>query len=59
MPVPALTAESYVGGIREQYVEPIADNYGDQFIFMHENRRPHAAQVVGDYLYVAGIATLW
>lgn len=55
---PTLNAQSYITDILEEYVVPFGPFIGDQFLFMHDNARPHTANVVREYLDEVGIQTL-
>jgi hypothetical protein len=48
----------YVTAILEQYVVPFASFIGDNFIFQHDNARPHSARIVSEYLDEVGIASM-
>ena len=53
-----LTALRYISDILEEYVVPFAPFIGDDFMLMHDNARPHVANVVTEYLNEVGIRTL-
>lgn len=53
-----LTADRYITDILEPHVIPYAPFIGQEFLFMHDNARPHVARVVQDYLQDVEIATL-
>lgn len=55
---PTLNAHTYVTDILEEYVVPFAPFIGPNFLFMHDNARPHVAHVVRDYLDEVGVRTL-
>ena len=46
----SMTADRYIRECLEDHVVPYAPFVGDQFLFMHDNARPHVAQVVTQYL---------
>jgi hypothetical protein len=48
----------YVTDILEQYMVPLALFIGDNFIFQHDNARPHSAKIVSEYLDEVGIASM-
>jgi hypothetical protein len=54
----ALYAHGYVTTIVEPHVIPFAPFIGDQFVFMHDNARPHIAGIVRDYLEETNITTM-
>jgi hypothetical protein len=45
----------YVTDILEQYVVPFALLIGDNFVFQHDNARPHSIRIVSKYLDEGGI----
>lgn len=51
----SLTAHRYITDVLEPHVMPIAPFIGENFIFMHDNARPHTARIVKDYLNEVGI----
>lgn len=54
----ALNAHRYVQDILQEAVVPYAPFIGDEFILMHDGARPHAANVVNQYLNDVGIQRL-
>lgn len=50
VPRPALNAERYVADILDQHVRPMAEAYGENFILMQDNARPHSARITQEYL---------
>lgn len=54
----SLTAQRYVTDILEPHVMPFAPFIGDDFIFMHDNARPHTAHIVNRYLFEVGITKM-
>jgi hypothetical protein len=48
----------YVTDILEQYVVPFATFIEDNFIFQHDNARPHSVRIVSEYLDEVGIASM-
>lgn len=58
VPRPALTAARYVSDILDEHVRPFAETYGENFLFMHDNARPHTARNTQEYLDAEGIVTL-
>lgn len=46
----SLTAHRYITEILEPHVMPFVPFIGPDFVFMHDNARPHTARVVRDYL---------
>lgn len=54
----ALTAQRYITDILEPHVVPFAPFLGDNFIFMHDNARPHTANIVRNYLNDVGITQM-
>jgi hypothetical protein len=53
-----LTAHRYIEEVLQDHVVGFAQFAGDGFIFMHDNARPHTAQIVTDYLHDVGIDTM-
>ena len=53
-----MTAQRYRDDIIHPVVRPFAGAIGDDFIFMHDNARPHVARIVVEYLETAGIETM-
>lgn len=51
----SLTAHRYVTEVLEPHVMPFAPFIGQNFIFMHDNARPHTASIVNSYLREVGI----
>lgn len=51
----SLTAHRYITDVLEPHVMPFAPFIGENFIFMHDNARPHTARIVKDYLNEVGI----
>lgn len=54
----SLTALRYISEILEPHVMPFAPFIGDDFVFMHDNARPHTARVVRDYLNAVAITQM-
>ena len=54
----ALTVIRNRDEILDVYVWPFAGAYGDSFVLMDDNSRPHRARVVNDYLWGYGIERL-
>lgn len=54
----SLTAHRYITEILEPHVMPFAPFIGPDFVFMHDNARPHTARVVRDYLNEIGITQM-
>lgn len=50
-----LTAQRYIDEILEEHVAVFAQFIGNNFIFMHDNARPHTARIVDNYLQEVGI----
>jgi hypothetical protein len=48
----------YVTDILEQYGVPFAPFIGDNFIFKHDNARPHSVRIVSEYLDEVAIASM-
>jgi hypothetical protein len=46
----AMTANRYIREILEPHVVPFAPFIGNDSILMHDNARPHIAQIVNEYL---------
>jgi hypothetical protein len=46
----AMTANRYITNILESHVVPFAPFIGNDSILMHDNGRPHIAQIVNEYL---------
>lgn len=53
-----LTADRYIREILEDYVVPYAGFIGENVLFMHDNARPHTAQIVRQYLHDVGIRSM-
>jgi hypothetical protein len=53
-----LNSAVYVTDILEQYVVPFAPFIGDNFIFQHDNARPHSVRIVSEYSDEVGIASM-
>jgi hypothetical protein len=53
-----LNAHRYMTSVLEPHVVPYAPYIGENFLFMHDNARPHVAQVVTRYLHDVGINTV-
>ena len=53
-----MTAQRYRDDIIYPVVRPFAGAIGDDFIFMHDNARPHVAPTVMEYLETVGIETM-
>lgn len=56
--VERLTADRYITEILEEHVIPFAPAIGENFIFMHDNARPHTARIVQEYLADTGISVM-
>lgn len=54
----SLTAMRYVTDILEEYVMPFAPYIGENFLYLHDNARPHTAGIVNDYCQEVGINLL-
>jgi DDE superfamily endonuclease len=54
----SLTAQRYMNEILDTQVRPFAQDVGQEFLFMHDNARPHVANVVQTYLRNHQIQTL-
>lgn len=54
----SLTAHRYIEEILDPHVVPYAPFIGENFIFMQDNARPHAANCVSEYLNLVGIETM-
>lgn len=54
----SLTARRYIDEVLDVQVRHRAEAGGDNFIFMHDGARPHAAGLVREYLQVHNISTL-
>ncbi|KAL3277559.1 hypothetical protein HHI36_012903 [Cryptolaemus montrouzieri] len=50
-----MTAARYIADILEPRVVPFGPLNGENFIYMHDNARPHAARVVTEFLQNAEI----
>jgi hypothetical protein len=46
----AMTADRYIRDILEPHVVPFDPFIGNDFMLMHDNARPHIAQIVNEYL---------
>ena len=55
---PSVNAHVYITDILEESVVPFAPFIGEEFAFMHDNARPHTANVVKDYLNEVGIPVM-
>lgn len=55
VPRGSLTAERYIEEILQDYVVPYAPFIGDNFLFMHDNARPHTAGIVREYLHQVNV----
>jgi hypothetical protein len=44
--------------ILHQYVVPFATIFGDNFIFQHDNAKPHSARIVSEYLDEVSITSM-
>lgn len=53
-----ITGVRYVEEILQEYVVPFAHFVGPHFMLLHDNARPHTAQVVHQYLHEVGIRLL-
>lgn len=51
----SLTSARYVEEILNEHVGPYLVNMGGNSMFMHDNARPHTAQIVRDYFLEVGI----
>lgn len=54
----ALNAHIYLSDILQDHVVPFGPFIGDEFVLMHDNARPHRANIVNLYLNEVGIRTL-
>lgn len=54
----SLMTERYKEKVLEDQVIPFAAFYGEEFVLMHDNARPHKAIIVTSYLEDVGIDTL-
>ncbi len=54
----ALTAVQYRYEDLEPVVQPVAEAFGQDFVLMHDNARPHTARVVQDYLELEDIGVM-
>jgi len=54
----SLTADRYIREILQDHVIPFAPYIGENFLFQHDNARPHVAQIVQNYLNEVGIDTM-
>ncbi|KAH0815081.1 hypothetical protein GEV33_007710 [Tenebrio molitor] len=50
IPRGSITAVSYIANILEPHVMPFAPFRGNDFLFMHDNAKPHSARIVQQYL---------
>lgn len=46
----SMTAVTYAEGCLRDIVSPFADNFGDDFVLVDDNARPHRARIVNDLL---------
>lgn len=53
-----LNGQRYVEEVLSEHVTVYAGFVGPDFIFMHDNARPHTARVVKDYLQGVQISTM-
>lgn len=53
-----LTGARYIEEILAMHVVPYVDYIGDEFIFMHDNARPHTARIVQDYITEVGFRVM-
>lgn len=53
-----LTSERYINEVLEEHVVPYAGYVGENFLFMHDNARPHTAAIVQQYLQEVGIPVM-
>lgn len=53
-----LTGARYIEEILAVHVVPYVDYIGDEFIFMHDNARPHTARIVQDYITEVGFRVM-
>jgi hypothetical protein len=53
-----LTADRYIRQCLETHVVPYAPFVGENFLFMHDNARPHTARIVTNYLDTVEIPRL-
>jgi hypothetical protein len=58
IPRGSITAVSYIANILEPHVMPFAPFRGNDFLFMHDNAKPHSARIVQQYLAEVGITTM-
>jgi transposase len=58
VPGGSLTADRYITEILQDYVVPYAPLVGNNFLYMHDNARPHTAGIVRDYLHEVNIAQM-
>lgn len=58
IPPPHLNARRYVEDVIEQHVEPFALRIGRDFVLMHDNARPHSADIVTAHLRHVGIRAI-
>lgn len=56
--MPSLNADRYIRQCLETHVMPYAEFVGPNFIFMHDNARPHTAGIVRNYLQDVGITVM-
>lgn len=54
----ALNAQRYINDILHVHVRPYAQNFGQEFVYMHDNARPHVANIVTNYLQDQDIQTM-
>lgn len=57
-PTRGLTARRYVEEVLQEHVVPFSGFIGENFLFMHDNARPHTAQIVTQYLQEVNIKTM-
>lgn len=53
-----LNAHRYITEILDDHVVPYAGFIGNAFLFMHDNARPHTAEIVQNYLNEVGVRVL-
>jgi hypothetical protein len=58
IPRGSITAVSYIANILEPHVMPFAPFRGNDFLFMHDNAKPHSARIVQQNLAEVGITTM-
>lgn len=53
-----LTSQRYIEEVLQEHVVPFSGFIGGNFLFMHDNARPHTAVVVRQYLQEVGIPVM-